>query len=57
MELIFKQERQTKNTVVYDEVAEIPVIGKLWIQKFALKQEFGGFPNNLTVEINRKEVE
>lgn len=38
MEIVFKKERETKNTIRYAEEGDIPQIGTLYIQKFAAAQ-------------------
>ena len=42
LEITFKRERETKNTVRYEEEAsesgEPPVVGTLYLQKWALKR-------------------
>tara|TARA_Y100000310_G_scaffold85741_1_gene82552 strand:+ start:205 stop:381 length:177 start_codon:yes stop_codon:yes gene_type:complete len=47
-ELTFKKEKETKNTVRYQEQGESTVIGPLYIQKSALG---AGIPPEITVTI------
>jgi hypothetical protein len=53
IEIVLKKERETKNTVRYEEVesesGEPPVIGTLYIQKWALKRL--GSPEQVRVKI------
>ncbi len=51
MQLKFEQEKETKNTIRFQEVPEAgkpPVIGTLYIQKWAIGQEV---PQTLSVKI------
>ena len=52
----FKRERETKNTIRYEEEAsesgEPPVVGTLYLQKWALKRL--GDPQTVTVTITPK---
>ena len=51
-ELIFKLEKETKNTVRFQEAERPdgpPVVGALYLQKYALKQM--GSPDTLAVTI------
>jgi|TARA_R100000008_G_scaffold1495_2_gene1257 hypothetical protein len=51
MKLTFEQEKETKNTIRFQEVPEAgkpPVIGTLYIQKWAIGQEV---PQTLSVKI------
>ena len=51
MQLKFEQEKETKNTIRFQEVPEAgkpPVIGTLYIQKWAIGQEV---PQPLSVKI------
>lgn len=50
--LTFTQERETKNTIRYQETSDVPAIGTLYVQKH-LWAELGK-PENLTIEINAK---
>jgi hypothetical protein len=53
VEILLKKERETKNTVRYEEVesesGEPPVIGTLYVQKWALKRL--GSPEQIRVTI------
>ena len=53
VEVLLKKERETKNTVRYEEVesesGEPPVIGTLYVQKWALKRL--GSPEQIRVKI------
>ncbi len=52
MVIKLKQKKQTRNSVVYDEDTEIPVLlNSLYFQKIVLKQEFGEFPDELKLQI------
>ena len=42
--LDFTLERETKGTFRYAEDSEVPIIGSLYIQKWAIKQYFNEFP-------------
>ena len=51
MKLTFEQEKETKNTIRFQEVPEAgkpPVIGTLYIQKWAIS---GNIPQTLSVKI------
>ena len=54
MELTFKQEKETKNTVRYQEQGEEVVIGPLYVQKSALGENP---PAELSVSIEIAELE
>lgn len=54
MELTFKQEKETKNTVRYQEQGEDVVIGPLYVQKSALGENP---PAELSVSIEIAELE
>lgn len=47
LEVSFRFERETKNTLRYEEVSEAPVIGTLYVQKLALP----GRPAGLFVRV------
>jgi hypothetical protein len=52
MELTFEREKETKNTIRFQEVGEADdpkVIGPLYVQKWALKEL--GNPDSLTVTV------
>ena len=52
MELKFDKEKETKNTVRYQEVEtdQAPAIGALYIQKWAVKQL--GDPQTITIKLS-----
>lgn len=50
--LEFEKERDTKNTVRYQEVGDVHSVGTLYIQKHAVKEL--GNPEKITVEIKAK---
>ena len=54
MQLTFKQEKETKNTVRYQEQGEDVVIGPLYVQKSALGENP---PAELSVSIELAELE
>jgi len=48
----FAKERETKNTIRYQEQGDAPMIGTLYIQKLALKSiGNGNYPDSITVTI------
>lgn len=52
MEIKFEKERGTKHTIRYKEIGDPPKIGILYVKRWALEEEFKGFPEKLTVSIN-----
>ena len=51
LELVFEQEKETKNTVRYQEVADDePVVGTLYVQKWAAKKLGNTTKIKLTIE-------
>ena len=54
MTVQMRKERDTKRTIRYDEFSEAPFIGVLYVQKLALKEIFGGFPDKLEITIEAK---
>ena len=55
MEIEFELERMTKNTLRFKEIVEDeslpPQVGTLYVQKWALRAEFGEYPERLIVTI------
>lgn len=54
LKITFEKEKETKNTIRFSEKVEDspPVIGTLYVQKWALKQI--GNPESIEVTINEK---
>jgi hypothetical protein len=50
--IIFTQEKETKNTIRYQEVSDAPAIGSLYLQKFAWVNL--GKPAQITITIDTK---
>ncbi len=55
MKAKFIKDRETKNTWRYQEMADPPMVGTLYIKKYALKQNFTQVPEY--VEVTIEEVE
>jgi hypothetical protein len=51
--LTFELERETKNTVRYQETSKAPAIGTLYVQKLALGEEYPG-KLTMTLEVAAK---
>lgn len=53
MKVEFYKQRETKNTVRYEEKADPPAIGVLYVQKWAAKSlATGEYPEKIVLEIN-----
>lgn len=50
----FRMEKETKNTVKFQEVGDVPVVGYLYVQKHALQALGNARPSEITVTIELK---
>lgn len=51
MEIVFTRERETKRTIRFQEVSTNPVVGALYVQKWAMEQL--GNPQKIIVKIEK----
>jgi len=49
--ITFRRLRETKNTIRFEEESDVPKIGALYIQKWALKDMFPEYPDRIEITI------
>lgn len=54
LELIFEKERDTKNTVRYAEIGDVPNIGTIYIQKHAVAKT--GLKDRIKVTVEPDQI-
>jgi hypothetical protein len=54
IQLKFKQLKETKNTIRYEEQSDAPIVGTLYVSKLGLKTSFGAFPDKLAVTVEKE---